>query len=131
MTQDFPDVEGAVKAAAKVALPSVFGHVFYAVPAGQPGLPLLTVSQISGGPDEGEAPTASIRLTFACWGANKLEAVTLKRALVSWLRGLNNVNLDPTCFCYGVTFIAETWLPDDEAQLARYVVDATFTVRSA
>jgi hypothetical protein len=126
VTQRYPDTEAAVKAAAKAALPELAGRVFYAVPKGNPTLPLLTVAHISGGPDDGEAPLDVPRLTFSCWGKNKEDASNLRLALVGWLRSLNSVMLDPTTFCYGVTGIFITWQPDD--QLARYVVDATFSV---
>jgi hypothetical protein len=130
MVSTYPDTEAAVKAAAKTALPVLAGRVFYSVPEGTPALPLLTVALISGGPDNGEAPLDRPRLTFSCWGKTKLEASDLYRDLVTWLRRLDSVQLDSSTFCYGVTDIFATWQPDDEARLARYVVDATLTVRS-
>jgi hypothetical protein len=93
VTQRYPDTEAAVKAAAKAALPELAGRVFYAVPKGNPTLPLLTVAHISGGPDDGEAPLDVPRLTFSCWGKNKEDASNLRLALVGWLRSLNSVML--------------------------------------
>lgn len=130
MIQTYPDTEGAVKAALKAALPQVAGRVFYKVPKGTPSLPLVTLALISGGPDDGEAPIDEPRLTFDCWAVSKEEASDVKRALVSWMRSLSGTMLDDHTFCYYVSGINVTWLPDNDAQLARYVVDATFTVAS-
>lgn len=125
--QLFPDTEAAVKTAAKVALPVLGGRVFYSLPESY-ALPVLTVAQVSGGPQNTEAPIEQPRLTFSCWGKDKLDASDLRRALVGWLRSLTDVQLDDTTWCYGVADIFATWQPDDDARLARYVVDATFTV---
>lgn len=125
--QLYPDTEQAVRSAARTAFPALAGRVFYAVPSGTPALPLLTVALISGGPEDGEAPLDRPRLTFSCWAKDKKAASDLRRALIAWLRALVGVQLDPTTYCYEVSNIASTWAPDDEAELARYVVDATFT----
>lgn len=128
---ELPDVEFAAKkwAANHPYLASLGGRVFFAFPEGSPTLPLITVSIISGSFDPGPA-IAATRLTWSAWGSTKKAASDAKRALVAAMRSADNVALDPTTHCFGVEDIFETWLPDDEAKLARYVVDATFRTAS-
>ena len=52
------------------------------------------------------------------------------RELVDKLRQIRGVHLDPTTWRDEVVDIFTTWQPDNEAKLARYVVDATMVVRS-
>lgn len=130
---DDPDTEAAVRtwARAEPSLSALLGgRVFFAFPAGEPALPLLTLSQVSGGFDP-TTPVAFPRLTFDCWGRTKQEAATLRWTLVTALRRFSGVNLTPDVHCYGVDDIFVAWQPDNEARLARYVVDATFRVRAA
>lgn len=127
-----PDIEYAAKKWAQtdpLLTPLVAGRVFFAFPAGTPTYPLLTVAIISGTFDAG-VPVALPRLTFDCWGQTKQQASDLRRALTTALRSLDNVALTPDVHCYETTDIFYTWQPDNEAKLARYVVDATLAVRN-
>lgn len=127
-----PDVEAAAKAWAKahaLLTPQVAGRVFYGYPAGEPALPLITVAELIDTPDPGPHVTAC-RLTWQVWGENKQQASDAKRALVAAMRDVQGAQLAPGCWCDYVDAITSVWLPDDEARLARYVVDATFLVRA-
>lgn len=127
---DIPDTEYAVKKwlQSHPLMSALAGRVFFAVPDGSPAFPLLTLSQVSGITDLGPAVDAP-RLTLECWGQNKSSASDLKRNLITALRGAENIALDPTTWCYGVENIFSVWLPDNDARLARYVVEATFRVK--
>ena len=132
MTDEIPDTEDAARTWARTAVPYFGGRVFFGVPAGTPTLPLATVARVSGPTDPGPAVDYP-RLTWQVWGRNKKDAADGMRALISALRGINRssgVALNPTTWCYEVYDIFTTWQPDDEAQLARYVVDVTLTVRT-
>jgi hypothetical protein len=126
-----PDTEFGAKTWAKAEplLAALGGRVFFAVPEGSPTFPLVTVSQISGS-IENYVPIDHPRLTFEVWDLTKRGAADLKRALITALWRVNNVQLDASTFCYNVDDITSLWLPDNEARLARYVVDATFHVRA-
>ena len=129
---DEPDVEYAAKQWAQadaLLSPLLAGRVFFAFPAGAATLPLLTVAIVSGTFDPA-VPVAYPRLTFDCWGRTKKEASDLRRALTTALRDLDNVAMTADVYCYGVDDIFIAWQPDNEAKLARYVVDATFKVRN-
>ena len=127
---DEPDIEHAAKVWAQgdaLLSPLVAGRVFFAFPAGTPTLPLMTLAIITGGFDP-STPIAYPRLTFDCWGRTKKEASDLRRALTTALRRLDNRAMTSDVHCFGVDDIFYTWQPDNEAKLARYVVDATFKV---
>ncbi len=131
MSDEIPDTEDAARTWARAALPTFSGRVFFGFPAGTPALPLLTVARVSGSTDPGPAIDYP-RLTWSVWGQNKKDAADGMRALVAALRGINSsggVALNPVTWCYQVEDIFTVWIPDDEAKLARYVVDVTLVVR--
>ena len=102
--------------------------MFYGVPAGTPVLPLVTITELVTTVDK-VAPVERVRLSHQCWGRNKAEAAAVRRELVSLLQSIQGVRLDATTFCHYVTDISSSWVPDDEAKLARYVIDATYVNR--
>lgn len=125
----FADEEMAVKTWLKahpLLTPLVAGRVFFGVPEGSPAMPLVTVALLAGSL---AAPVAHSRLTFDCWAKTKQDAVQLRNALLAALCDLSGDLLDGDTFCYNTYDHVVTWVPDDEAKLARYVVDATFSVR--
>lgn len=107
-----PDSEDDARTWARSAIPLVAGRVFFGFPPDSPALPLITVSRISGISDD-TVPVDYPRLTWSVWGANKKQAADVWRQLVDALRD------------NGAFDIFSVWLPDSEAKLARYVVDAT------
>ena len=132
MSDEIPDTEDAARSWARTAVAGVAGRVFFGFPAGEPALPLLTVARISGSTDPDPAIDYP-RLTWSVWGRNKKDAADVMRQLIAALRGINSsggVLLNATTWCYQVEDIFTVWLPDDEAKLARYVVDVTLTVRT-
>lgn len=132
MSDEIPDTEDAARTWARAAVPYFGGRVFFGVPAGSPALPLVTVARVSGPTDPGPAVDYP-RLTWQVWGKNKKDATDGMRALISALRGINRsggVALNATTWCFGVENIFTTWQPDDEAQLARYIVDADMPTRT-
>lgn len=136
-----PDTEFAARAWARadpLLSPLLAGRVFFGYPAAQataggavrePELPLMTVAELFEVPDPGPAVAAS-RLTWQVWGKDKQQASNVKRALVAALRGLRGTLLLPGVQCDGVDQITSVWAPNDEAKLARYVVDATMQVKA-
>jgi hypothetical protein len=123
-TATVPDVEYAAKKWTQTAVPSVAGRVFFAVPAGTPTLPLVTVALVGGDADT-VAGIDFPRLSWRIWGRTKKEASDGRRELVTALQRLEGDLLDVGCWCAEANTIVSLWLPDDEAKLASYVVDAT------
>lgn len=119
-----PDVEYAVKKWTQTAVPSVAGRVFFAVPAGTPTFPLGAVSLVGGTVDY-VAGVEFPRVSWRVWGRTKKEASDGRRELVTALQRIDGVLLDEGCWCAEANTIVSLWLPDDEAKLASYVVDAT------
>jgi hypothetical protein len=126
-----PDTEQGVKAHAKANLaPELLaGRVFFSMPEGTPPLPLVTVEQVGGTYDD-TAPVDRPRLSFSCWGVNKAQASTVRRALLDYLFDLPGTDLDDGTHCYEVADFAVLFLRDPGGQLCRYVVDATVSARS-
>lgn len=127
-----PDTEEAVRSWARghaLLSPLLAGRVFFGFPAGAATLPLVVLTRVAGTTDE-EAAVDYPRISFSVWGRNKKDAADTMRALVGALRSARGVQLDADTYCYDVTDIVTLWLPDDEAKLARYVVDCTFIVRA-
>lgn len=124
-----PDVEYAAKKWTQTAVPSVSGRVFFAVPAGTPTLPLVALSLV-GGTTDTVAGIEYPRLSWRVWGRTKKEASDGRRELVTALQRIQGVLLDEGCWCAEANTIVSLWLPDDEAKLASYVIDATLVVYS-
>lgn len=119
-----PDVEYAVKKWTQTAVPSVSGRVFFAVPAGTPTFPLAVCSLV-GGTTDYVAGVEFPRVSWRIWGRTKKEASDGRRELVTALQRIDGTLLDEGCWCSEANTIVSLWLPDDEAKLASYVVDAT------
>jgi hypothetical protein len=132
-----PDVEYAAKKWTQTAVPSVSGRVFFAVPASRvidgqviaPTMPLVALSLV-GGTTDTVAGIEYPRLSWRVWGRTKKEASDGRRELITALQRIQGVLLDEGCWCSEANTIVSLWLPDDEAKLASYVVDATLVVYS-
>jgi hypothetical protein len=122
-----PDVEYAVKKWTQTAVPSVGGRVFFAVPAGTPTFPLVVCSLVGGTTDD-VAGVEFPRMSWRIWGRTKKEASDGRRELVTALQRIQGELLDATTWCSSADTIVSLWLPDDEAKLASYAVDATLVV---
>ena len=125
-----PDTEYGARNWAKThpLLTSIAGRAFFRMPAGEPAFPLITVNQIDGVTEDNGID--HIRLTFEVWGQNKKSASDVKRSLCTALARCVDVQLDGDTYVYYVDDVFSTWQYDNEAELARYVVDATFHVRA-
>lgn len=129
-----PDTEWSLREWLRVKLPTV--KVWFDVPSGTPTFPLITIGgRIGGAPD---AMVDNPRLSFSVWGGpggnGRKLARTAMSALVELVQTCENVPLDAETYAYGGTVDSILWLPDDsdsDNRLARYVVDVSFTVRSA
>lgn len=129
-----PDTEWSLREWLRAELPTI--KTWFDVPAGTPTFPLITIGgRIGGAPD---AILDYPRVSFSVWGGpggnGRKLARTAMSALVELIQAAENTPLDAETYAYGGTVDSVLWLPDESDsanRLARYVVDVSFTVRSA
>jgi hypothetical protein len=109
------------------------GHnIFLAMPVGAP-LPAITLARVGGGPRaRKDLPEDRARLSFQCWGTSRASAGVLARTLVAeldtlartggWTSGPATLGVDE--------IVTVLWLPEPDADIARYIVDALVTTIS-
>jgi len=128
-----PDTEWSLREWLRAQLPTI--KVWFDVPSGTPTFPLITLGgRIGGAPDQ---ILDHPRMSFSVWGGpggngRKLSRTAMS-ALVELLNSAENIPLDADTFAYGAVVDSVLWLPDEsdpDNRIARYVVDASFTVRS-
>lgn len=130
-----PDAEAAVRAwvrsLASLAAP-INRRVFFSHPT-NPTFPYVMLHQL-GAPTDPYLPTSWARMSFDVWAdraaggkaAASLIARTLAAEIVSlaaWT-GYPGAQIDGAEISSG-----PTWMPDEDAHIARYVVDVVFTIR--
>lgn len=116
------DVEAAVRAWARGAMPSVSGRVFFAF-AERADLPQIVVWRL-GGPDD------RCLVQFDVWANTKAEAAGAAAELATALDGLIRY-VGAGALLHGAVVIDARWMPDDTSDLPRYIVDATVTATAA
>lgn len=131
-TLALPDVEAAVKAWAKtLALPGVAGRIFFGHPK-NPKYPLVEIARIGGLPDR-YAPVDVARISWSVWASDKQTAIEVARVLAGALADVGAWSYGSgadTCTIDGAEIVlGPLWRPDEEAHLARYIIDSTVTVR--
>lgn len=126
----FPDVEGAMRTWAKSrpALTALVGSRVFLTYDGDPELPFLDLYLATDAAGDEESPEMTPRVAWNVWGANKRQAAELSLVLMAQLLTASNQLLNPGTYCHDVSHLTRLWLPDDEAKLARYVVEADVTV---
>jgi hypothetical protein len=138
LTRSFTDAEDIVKAwlltTAVAPLVTVSGSVkiFQAMPKGSP-LPCVILSRVGGAPqEESDAPIDAPRISFEVWAANRPQAKTIAKTLLSeieqlgYSRGYTGIlGRIPSA-----TVLLDMWAPDDESDTPRYIVDATFYIQA-
>lgn len=131
----FVDVEGGVREWLKEKLADMnLGGVWFAVPDGNPKLPLITLARIGGSPIRGEVPLDQARISFEIWASNKKVAVGVTERLVEALHQLRTSPLGTDAKSRGADVDSILWAPQQdpgEPRLARYIVDATVYVAAS
>jgi len=110
------DIETALRSWARAALPVLEGRVFFGAPADS-ALPLVTLHRIAGTDDR-------CLVQFDCWAALKAEAAITATAVATALDALTHAEHDGVLL-HGATVEQIRWLPDEESNTPRYVVEAT------
>lgn len=112
------DVEDAVRAWARGALPAIDGRVFFGA-SNDAAMPQVVLSRI-GGPD------GRCLIQFDVWAKTKAAAAQVAASLATAIDALGRYTHDQTLLL-GARVEGVRWLPDEESDTPRYVVEATFT----
>ena len=114
------DVEGAVRAWAREALPALSGRVFFGFnAAASPAYPQIVLFRI-GGPDD------RCLIQFDVWAASKADAALTAAELATAADALRRY-AHGGALLHGALIDSVRWQPDQESDQPRYVVDVLFT----
>ncbi len=135
-TRNFVDTEGVVKewllntAVAPLVTYGSYTHVYLAMPPGSPN-PSIILSRVGGGPEAGsDVPVDFARVSCACWGKNRMQAMEISKTLVSEAESFGETGgytTDEAILQVGEV-LSWLWLPDPVSDTARYIVDVRFAV---
>ena len=112
------NVEDAVRAWARGALPTIDGRVFFGA-NNDAAMPQVGLSRITG-------PDDRCLVQFDVWAETKAAAAQLAADLATALDALGRYTHETTLL-HGARVEGVRWLPDEESDTPRYVVEATFT----
>lgn len=121
------DVEGAVRAWARETIASLEGRVFFGV---NNELAKTKAIQVVLAKVAGNDMDALIQ--FDCWAASKADAAATAAELSSAVETLGRYAGFDGVLLLGARLDSDgRWLPDEETNTPRYVVEATFTAVSS
>ena len=131
----FPDLEGACRTWLRnhpFVGPLIDNkHAYFGVPNGDnPPSPMIIVSRLGGAPQDGEVPLDDGRVEFAVWGNTKMAASQVERMLCAALHDMGSVQMSPDVVGYGARVESRIWLPEENSNAGRYLVDAIITARA-
>ena len=112
------DVESAVRAWAREALPVLDGRVFFGA-SNDAAMPQLVLSRIAG-------PDDRCLVQFDAWAETKAAAAALAADLATAADALSRYAYEDTLLL-GARVESVRWQPDAESDTPRYVVEVTFT----
>lgn len=116
------DVEGAIRAWAREALPAVDGRVFFAT-NDDVSDPQIVVQRIAGTDD-------ACLVQFDVWAEKKHVAADIAAALCTAIDALARFVADDGIL-HGAAVESITWQPDVESDMPRYIIQATFTASAS
>lgn len=112
------DVESAVRAWARAALPALDNRVFFGV-SNEAAMPQVVLTRIAG-------PDDRCLIQFDVWGETKAAAAALAADIATAADALTRY-LHESSLLLGARVESVRWRPDEESDTPRYVVDVTFT----
>ncbi|MFA5517425.1 MAG: hypothetical protein WDA20_14195 [Desulfuromonadales bacterium] len=115
------DVESAVRAWLRQALPSLDGRAFFGFSNDAP-LPQVVLTRITG-------PDDRCVVQFDCWAETKAGAAVLAADVATAIDVLARY-VDGETVLHAARIEGIRWQPDIESDTPRYVVEATFTASS-
>jgi len=115
------DVEGAVRAWAREAVPSVAERVLFGA-NGKAPLPQIVLFRIAG-------PDDRCLIQFDVWASKKADAAELAAELCTAADALSRYERDGVLL-HGARVLSSRWQPDFESDTPRYIVEALFFATS-
>jgi len=112
------DVESAVRAWARDALPALDGRVFFGA-SNDAAMPQVVLIRIAG-------PDDRCLIQFDVWADAKAAAAALAADLATAIDAMGRYTHEDTLLL-GARVESVRWQPDAESDTPRYVVEATFT----
>lgn len=98
-------------------------------------LPSVEMARVGGGPISGSTPMDSARISFSVRAANRPQAKSIVKALMSEIESLaySKALSFAGGLIHGGSVVSMIWLPDDlpDPPTARYVVDSLFYIGTA
>lgn len=121
----YVDVEAAVRAWAREALPALSGRVFFGAneTLWNQGATQVVLERVSGSDDE-------CLIQFSVWAASKVAAATTAAALATAADALGRYVHGSTLLLGAAVSNPGRWLPDEESNTPRYIVEVVFTAFS-
>lgn len=116
------DVEGLVRAWAREVLTSLSGRVFFGY-SNDAALPQVVLAKVAG-------TDMDALIQFDCWAATKAAAATVAAELSEAADALGRYAGSGAALIGANVESDGRWLPDDESDTPRYVVEITFTAVS-
>jgi hypothetical protein len=111
------DVEQCIRTWARGALPGIDGRVFFGA-NNQAAMPQVSLFRVSG-------PDHEVLIQFDVWGSNKAQAAQLAAELETAADGVSGFISDGVQL-KSALIVDNQWLPDDESNTPRYIVQVTF-----
>ena len=110
-------------------------HIYNAMPLGSPAR-VITVARVGGGPPaRSDIPYDQSRLSFQCWSDTRSSAHQIAQSLMTSIVNLSEVGGFPAPGGLGRLHAGEVinlrWLPDPDADIPRFIVDAIFVSTAA
>ncbi|MBM4414902.1 MAG: hypothetical protein FJ035_01225 [Chloroflexi bacterium] len=116
------DVEDAIRAWGREALPDLEGRVFFGF-SNDAALPQVVLTRIAG-------PDDRCLIQFDLWAATKAAAAAVAAELCTAVDALGRFTHEQTVL-HGARVEQVRWQPDEESDTPRYVVEATFAASAA
>jgi hypothetical protein len=103
--------------------------IYNAMPPGSP-IPSVIAWQVTGGPrPRKDLPEQTARVQFDCWGLTRAQAGEIARTIIAELEWVSQSGGRVIAGSYFGVAVTQSmrWLPDQESDTPRYIVDALIT----
>lgn len=142
MSESMPDIEGAMRTwlRTQAGVTALVGQrIFFEVPTKASTWPLITISRVGGGDDEGDTPLDLPTLSIDVYGdmngqghGDKAGATAVVNAVRSALRGIRGrTTLTDSVDAFGAEVAGVVWSPDPDNGRPHYAITVGVTAISS